>query len=127
MPPPPSVAGAAQLTVAEASSALALTERGAPGRSTFTVNQELIRPRSKRNVSPPTVTEPFDPVTVRLVIRPPHCSPTCAPFWSVPDRFSRALTARLVKLPMDGYADCSSAAVTSCDHEWLFHDAVDTP
>src|SRR3954451_7098045 len=127
MPPPPSVDGGDQRTVAWASPALAVTDLGADGRCTETVNHELINPRSNLNVSPVTVTDAFDPKTVSEVMRPPHSSLIVRPDWSVPERFSRLLTRRLVNEPIDGYVDCSCDAVTVSVQLWLFHESLGTP
>src|SRR3954447_16444426 len=107
MPAPPSCAGADQRTVACASPAVADADAGASGRLTTTVNHGPIKPIALANEEPVVVTALLLPVTVRLVTRPPHCSPTRCPFWSVPDSDSRELMVRLVKVPMDGYVACS--------------------
>src|SRR4051794_12512976 len=112
MPPPPSLDGAAQRTVACASAACADTACGAPGRCTTTVNHGLSRPRAEANDAPVVVIEPAEPVRVRLVMRPPHCSPVVRPFWSVPESCSRELTASLANRPIEWYADSTWPAVT---------------
>src|SRR5947209_2242999 len=75
MPPPPSCAGALQRTVACASPAEAVADAGASGLVTTTVNQGPISPNALENDAPVVVTAFLLPVTVRLVTRPPHCSP----------------------------------------------------
>ena len=79
------------------------------------------------NDAPLVVTALFEPLTVRLVIRPPHCSAVRRPLWSMPDSDSRELTVRLVNVPIDGYAAWICPAVIESVHEWLFQESVGTP
>src|SRR3954454_23357527 len=102
MPAPPSCAGAVHRTVACASPAVADADAGAPGFVTTTLNHGPISPIALANDDPVVVTALLLPVTVRLVTRPPHCSPVVRPFWSVPDNDSRELMVRLVNAPIDG-------------------------
>src|SRR4051812_22485300 len=121
MPAPPSCAGAAQRTVACASPADADADAGASGLVTTTVNHGPMSPIALANDEPVVVTALLFPVTVRLVTRPPHCSPVAWPFWSVPDKDSRELMVRLVKVPMDEYAAWICPAGIESVHGWLFH------
>src|SRR4051812_38799504 len=127
MPPPPSLAGAAQRNVTCASPGVAVTFCGAVGRATTTTNHSLMRPSADRNDVPVTLTEPRLPVSVMPVTRPPHCSLTVWPFWSVPDRCSRDVIVSDWKVPIAGYAAWIWLAVTVSVQLWLFQLSVGRP
>ena len=91
------------------------------------MNHGLISPSADAKAAPVVDTDRDVPVSVRPVMRPPHCSPTVRPLWSVPDNDSRDETVRLANDPIEGYAAWTWPAVTVSVQEWLVHDSDGTP